>query len=467
MILLIIASAHAAHPHIVLILADDMGYGDPGCYNAESKIPTPNIDRLAAEGMRFTDAHAPGAVCVPSRYGLLTGRYPFRAKLDWRNGPVIDEGRTTIASLLRDRGYRTTMIGKWHQGFTGDHDQVEKRGGPVDRGFDEYFGIHASTDIPPYYYIHNDRAVALPTNQIPAGSSEGWSPIQGAFWREGGIQPGMRLVDVLPEFTRRAVETIEAHGKSGIKEKPLFLYLALAAPHTPWLPAEKWRGKSGAGLYGDFVMMVDDTVGQVMAALEKSGMADNTLVIFTSDNGPVWLPENVKQFGHSSTGNFRGMKGDAFEGGHRMPFIVRWPASGPGPGKVKPGSTSDQTICHTDLLATFADLTGAKLPPGAGEDSVSFLPALLGQDRGKALRDTLIVESSRGVLTIRQGPWKLIPALGSGGFTQPNRVKPGPKDPAGQLYNLANDPGETRNIYTEHPQVVERLTTLLNKTSMP
>lgn len=442
--------ARADHPNIVLIMVDDMGYGDAGAYNPDAKIPTPHIDRLAAEGMRFTDAHAAGPLCHMSRYGLLTGEYPFRVRVDdWRERALIAEGRTTIASLLRDQGYRTHMVGKWHLGFHEQGYDQPLPGGPVDRGFDTFFGIRASTDIPPYFYIYGDRAVEPPTDHIEENHSEGWAPVQGAFWRAGGIAPHLDLADVLPRFTEEAFEVI--HGAK--TDQPFFLYLAYPAPHTPWLPSKAFEGQSGAGMYGDFMMMVDAMVGRVIAALETRGLLENTLLIFTSDNGPYWRDEDVDRFDHDSAGGFRGMKGDAWEAGHRVPFIVRWP------GKVAPGSTSGQLIGFTDLLATFAALTSAKVPAGEAPDSVSFLPVLLGdQPEDKPVREAWAMQAGSGAMLYRAGHWKLIDALGSGGFSQPRREDPVPGGPTGQLYNLATDPAETTNLYLDHPDIVARLT---------
>ena len=437
-------------PHIVFIMVDDMGYGDPHCFNQESKIPTPAIDSLAQDGIRFTDAHAPGPLCHMSRYGLLTGRYPFRTDVGrWRKHALIEPGQTTIASLLKERGYRTAMVGKWHLGFNESGYDQPLPGGPIDCGFDSFFGIRASTDIPPYFYISGDRAVAPPANQIEARSSEGWSPIQGEFWRAGGIAPDLELKDVLPRFTREAVQVIDRHSDEK-SEHPLFLYLAYPAPHTPWLPSAEFAGKSGAGMYGDFAMMVDHMVGRVLQSLLRNGMADNTLVIFTSDNGPVWYQRDVERFQHDSSGGLRGMKADAWECGHRMPFIARWP------GKVAAGSQSDQLICFTDMLATFAELTGATMSPEAGPDSFSILPALLGTDRAP-VRPSIVMKSGNGTMMVRKGPWKLITALGSGGFSEPKRIQPGEGDPKGQLYNLNDDLGETKNLYLESPGMVAQL----------
>ncbi len=443
-------------PNIVFILADDMGYGDPGCYNADSKVPTPNIDALAAAGMRFTDAHAPGSVCVPTRYGLMTGRYPFRTA-GGRRGLRIERGRMTIASLLKRAGYHTACVGKWHLGFEGEKNPPADgplRGGPVDCGFDEYFGIPASLDIPPYYYIRNDRCVARPTEKIEPSHSAGWRGIQGAFWRGGGVAPGFKHAEVLPTFLDKSIGILTEHARQRA-EKPLLLYLALAAPHTPWLPAKAFGGKSRASMYGDFVHQVDHAVGRLLTALETLGLSENTLVIFSSDNGPVWYPDDVERLGHSAVGPLRGMKGDAWEGGHRMPFIARWP------GQVAPGSISHEPICLTDLLATFAAITGQALPDEAGEDSFSILPVLLGEKRRGPVREAIIHHGRR--LSIRKGQWKLIPFLGSGGFSAPRNVKPGPGDPAGQLYNLSDDLGERNNLYLEHGDVVSELAKLLER----
>lgn len=445
-------------PHVVVILVDDMGYGDPRCNNPDSRIPTPHIDRLARDGMRFTDAHAPGALCHLSRYGLLTGQYPFRTNVGrWRREPVIRAGQPTLASVLRSGGYRTAMVGKWHLGFQENGYEKRLPGGPVDRGFDSFFGIRASTDIPPYFYIRGARAVQPPSGRIEANRSEGWSPIQGAFWRAGGIAPDLELADVLPRFTDEAIAVIDKYARTRTTKR-LALYLAYPAPHTPWLPSAAYRGRSKVGMYGDFVMMVDAMVGRVLAALDKAGMRDNTLLVFSSDNGPVWYEADVKRFGHDSAGGLRGMKADAWEAGHRMPFLVRWP------DRVKAGSVSHQTICFTDLLATCAAAAEIPLPKGAGPDSFNFLPVLLQQQpHDKPIRGPLVIPAGRGMMSIRSGDWKLITGLGSGGFSKPSRVKPKPNGPAGQLYHLGKDRGETTNLYQQHPEVVARLTAQLQK----
>ena len=452
---LAVAAVAAEPPNIVFILADDMGYGDPGFNNPDSKIATPNLDSLAAEGMRFTDAHAPAAWCVPSRYGFMTGRYPLRSSLRWQREAVIRPGRVTVASLLKKAGYTTAMVGKWHLGFEGGPEYDFDRpmaGGPVDHGFDSYFGIPASLDIPPYYYIRDRRPVAPPTGSIGDSNSEGWSPIQGAFWRKGGLAPGFKHVEVLPTFEREAVKRIEEHGKAS-SGKPLFLYVAFTAPHTPWLPTTEFEGKSKVGMYGDFMMQVDHTVGQILKALERAGMKENTLVVFTSDNGPVWFANNIEDYGHNCVGPLRGMKADSWEGGHRVPFAARWP------GKIKAGTSSDQFLTFTDMMATFAAAAGVSVPEGAGEESINVLPAMLGKDGGKPIRTAAVLKETATV--VREGKWKLITHLGSGGFSKPRSFEPMSSGPEGQLYNLADDIGETNNLWNERPDIVKQLSKML------
>ncbi|MCX8239936.1 MAG: arylsulfatase [Akkermansiaceae bacterium] len=452
LLFLVLATGSGAKPNIVIILVDDMGYGDPACFNPESKIITPNIDSLARNGMKFTDAHAPGPLCHMSRYGLLTGRYPFRTDVTkWPKQPLITAEQMTIASLAKSQGYTTAMVGKWHLGFRENGYEKPLKGGPIDRGFDSYFGIRASTDIPPYFYIRGDKAVQPPSGHIEAELSENWHRIQGRMRRAGGISPDMNLDDVLPKFTDEATKIIASHDQ----KNPLMLYLAYPAPHTPWLPSKEFLGKSKVSIYGDFVMMVDAQIGRVLTALKSAKMEEDTLVIFTSDNGPCWFDKDVKKFGHDSQGGLRGMKADAWEAGHRMPFIARWPK------KVKSGTTSKQLICFTDFLATFADIMGSDLPDEAGPDSFSFLPALSGKSSS---RDTFVMRAgSAAVMTIREGDWKLITKLGSGGFSKPKIIKSKPDGPQGQLYHLGNDLSETNNLYLKHPEIVARLSEKLEQ----
>ncbi|KAA1260256.1 Arylsulfatase [Rubripirellula obstinata] len=441
----------AKSPNIVLILVDDMGYGDPGCFNPKSKIATPNIDSLARDGMRFTDAHAPGPLCHMSRYGLMTGKYPFRTDVTrWPTEPLIAAEQTTIATLAKSVGYETAMVGKWHLGFQEDGYDRPLPGGPVDCGFDQFFGIRASTDIPPYFYIRNDQAVSQPTQTITASQSNGWSPIQGQFWRAGGIADDLTLKSVLPRFTDEAVDVIERHRRDA-QSVPLFLYLAYPAPHTPWLPSPEFVGKSEAGMYGDFMMMVDAEIGRVLAKLDEAKMTDDTLVIFTSDNGPVWFDADVDRLGHDSAGGLRGMKSDAWEAGHRMPMIVRYP------GQVVSGTTSNQLVCFTDFLATFADLWDAGLAKEDGPDSFSFIKAMTPQASSDyPSRKSLVMQagSDDQVKFIRRGKWKLITGLGSGGFSKPTRVSAKSDGVTGQLYDLEIDLGETNNQFATEPEIV-------------
>jgi arylsulfatase A len=454
-------ASESTQPNIVVILVDDMGYGDPGCFNPQSKIPTPNMDSLARDGMRFTDAHAPGPLCHMSRYGLMSGRYPFRTDVSkWPKEPLIAPGQMTIASLAKSQGYRTAMVGKWHVGFKEEGYDKPLAGGPIDCGFESFFGMRASTDIPPYFYIRNDRAVQTPTNHIDEEFSGNWSQIQGRRRLAGGIAPDMKLEEVLPRFTDEAIGVIDSHRRSNKRtSQPLMLYLAYPAPHTPWLPSDEFLGKSGASIYGDFVMMVDAQIGRVLAALRDADMEQDTLVVFTSDNGPCWYDEDVERLGHDSAGGLRGMKADAWEAGHRMPFIVRWP------GHVKPGLTSEQLVCFTDLLATLAAVLEVELPADAGPDSFSFLPTLTNEPAASlSTRDKFVMRagSRTSMMTIRSGDWKLITELGSGGFSDPKHIEPGPGDPAGQLYNLADDRAETNNLYLQKPDIVARLTKEMN-----
>ncbi len=460
----------SSRPNIVLILADDLGYGDIGCYNAKSKIATPNVDRLAADGLRFDHAYSAAAVCVPSRYGLLTGRYPFRGHpLRWTTHPTIAEGQMTLGSMLQNAGYLTACVGKWHCGFDGGVARQDRplTGGPLDRGFHSFFGQHGSLDQPPYFYIRDRRAVMQATEDTLDTQDNSHSVVyQGRFWRGGKIAPDFKHEEVLDRYADEALAFLrgrDARGAAGAQSdadhKPFFLYLPLTAPHGPWLPAEEFRGKSQAGPLGDFVMQVDDVVGRVLKTLDDCGHRDDTLVIFSSDNGPLWFDGDVERYGHDSSGGLRGRKGDIWEGGFRMPLIARWP------GHVPAGAASNEIVGLVDLLATLAAVVGEELPDDAAADSVNMLPALLGERRDRPIREALLLQSlGPNDLAIRQGPWKLIPWLGSGGFlTKPSRVKPAGGEPSGQLYNLDDDPGEQHNLYAQHPEIVAKLSALLEK----
>jgi arylsulfatase A-like enzyme len=444
-------------PNIVLILADDLGWGDPRCYNPASRIPTPNIDRLAAAGVRFTDAHSPSSVCSPTRYGLLTGRYAWRTRLtkgvlDGYSPALIEPKRLTLASLLAQHGYRTACVGKWHLGL-GDAAKADYSGplvpGPNAAGFDASLILPASLDMPPYVLVENDRPTRAPGEHIAASTMRRYGG--GGFWREGAIAPGFRHEDVLPTLTERAVGFIQQQSGS----HPFFLYFPLTGPHTPWMPTPEFRGRTKAGYYGDFVVQVDAAVGAVLDALDDRGLSNDTLVIFTSDNGAHWLPEDVRQWEHRANAHWRGQKADLWEGGHRVPFVVRWP------GVVARGRTCDETICLTDVLATVAEILGAELPTDAGEDSISILPLLTARPAIQPRRDATVHHSADGTFAIRQGPWKLATRLGSHGFSEPRHVESVPGGPQGQLYHLGDDPAESHNRWLEEPQTVERLSQLL------
>lgn len=452
-----------APPHVVLILADDLGIGDLGCYNAESRVPTPRLDRIAAEGMALLDMHSPSGVCTPTRYGVLTGRYCWRSRLkrgvlQGYSPALIEADRVTLASLLRERGYATACIGKWHLGLGSGKrtDYAEPlRPGPVTVGFDHFFGIPASLDMVPYVFVEDDRVVEAPTAKVEKSGHRRQDG--GGFWRGGATAPSFRHADVLPVLAERAEAWIDQHAGG---DKPLFLYMPLSAPHTPWLPSEEFQGKSSAGYYGDFVAMVDSVVGRVDDALQRAGIRDDTLLLVTSDNGAHWPRADIARYGHRANGPYRGQKADIWEGGHRVPFLARWP------GRIAPGSSDAETGCLTDLLATIAAAVGGEVPDGAGEDSFDLLPVLLGEDRDGPIREATVHHSMSGMFAIRQGKWKLIVGRGSGGFTKPRQVRVeqlAEGDPRGQLYDLDEDPAESKNLWNEEPEVVSRLSALLAK----
>jgi arylsulfatase A len=456
-------------PNIVLVLADDLGYGDPACYSGQAKIPTPAMDRLAREGTRFTDAHTPSAVCTPTRYGLLTGRYCWRSSL--KNGvlngysePLIETDRLTIASLLKRHGYQTGCVGKWHLGLGWAVKDAGKRAGadnidcsrsvthgPPSLGFDYSCIIPASLDMDPYCWLENGRLVEAPTAHTP-GSERRWSG-GGGYWRAGPIAPSFDFYEVLPTIVDKSIDFLKRQ-KAG---RPFFLYVPFTAPHTPWMPKKEFRGTTQVGWYGDFVAEVDWALGRILRALDETGFRDSTLVVFTSDNGSHWPAAQIKKFDYRANGPWRGQKADIHEGGHRVPFLCRWP------GRIAPGTQSSQTICLTDLLATFAAVVGDKLPPEAGPDSYNLLPAMFDPELREPIREATVHHSGNGLFAIRQGAWKLVMGLGSGGFTAPQHVKPKPGGPQGQLYNLQDDPGEQKNLWLDRPEVVQRLTALLER----
>jgi arylsulfatase A-like enzyme len=452
-------------PNIVYLLADDMGMGDLGCYNFESKIPTPAMDALAREGMMFTDAHSGSAVCTPTRYGILTGTYAFRTRLKsgvlWGSStPLLKEGEFTVASLLKKNGYNTACIGKWHLGLgwqtldsgvvLTDNWQTDIQkidyskpvlSGPNSFGFDYFFGIPASLDMPPYLYLENDISQGIPTENTNEGG------------REGLTVPGFKAKNVMPNLTQKAVDFI----KQQKPEKPFFLYFPWAAPHTPVVPNDEFSGKSKAGIYGDFMVECDATVQRIIDVLKEKGMYKNTILILTSDNGssPHGFPiQQEIEFNHLTSNGFKGRKSHSYEGGHRVPFIVSWPK------RVKADSKSDEIICLTDLYATVADLTGHKMNDEEALDSYSFLPVLNSEEYQKPIREATIHHSLNGDFSIRQGDWKYIDASGHGGFAQ---IKESVTSDSIQLYNLAIDPTETTNVYVRNPEKATQLKLLLEK----
>jgi arylsulfatase A len=446
-------------PNIIYILTDDLGYGDVHFFNKDGKISTPNMDQIGKEGMAFTDAHSSSAVCSPSRYSILTGRYAWRSSL--KNGvlngyskPLINNNRTTVARILQEKGYATACIGKWHLGM--EWPVVSDTGkpvydyskpilnGPTTLGFDYFYGISASLDMPPFVYIENDRTVGIP-NTIKK-----WG-------REGAATESFEAENCVPDFTAKAVDFINK--QSGGK-KPFYLYFTLPSPHTPLVPNKNFRGKSGVTDYGDYVAETDWSVGEILKAIEKNGLKENTLVIFTSDNGfaPYVLPKsNVEALGHFPSMDFRGYKADIWEGGHHIPLLMRWPAA------IKAGSTCAQTVCLSDFMATAADITGSKLPENTGEDSYNIYPYMKG-NMANEIREATVHHSINGYFSIRQGNWKLELCSGSGGWAAPREeaaVKLGL--PPVQLYDLSIDPKEEKNVQAVHPEIVKRLTELLEK----
>ena len=477
------ADHHEAKPNILFILADDLGYGDIGCYNPEAKAPTPNIDRLAREGMRFTDAHSPSTVCTPTRYSLLTGRMAFRNGMKGvftgAGGPcLIKEDRLTIAGMLRDQGYTTAMFGKWHIGLTfydKDGKPITKNGleavkridfsqpitgGPIDRGFDQFFGTACcpTTDWL-YAYIDGDK-IPMPPTRIVDRKPLPKHPYSRDN-RPGMIAPGFDLEEVDMVFLQKSLEFLESH-KQKSPDKPFFLFHSAQAVHLPSFAGRAFKGKTEAGPHGDFIFELDYVVGRLMSKLDQLGYGENTLVIFSSDNGPE-VPTVIdmrKTYKHDGARPWRGIKRDQWEGGHRVPFIARWPK------KIKDGSTSAQTICLTDVMATCAALTGATIPPNAAEDSYNILPVLLGQAGDKPVREYTLHQTISLALAIRHGNWKYLDHKGSGGnnygregewgmkqFALPERAPDAP----GQLYDLSKDPGETTNLYNEYPEIVKAL----------
>lgn len=455
------AASDNQQPNVIYILADDLGYGDIQHLNPKGKIPTPNLDKLAKNGITFRDAHSGSSVCTPTRYGIITGRYCWRSRLKkgvlfGTDKHLIPDQRLSVADILKEKGYHTAMIGKWHLGW-----DYKKKGNEIDfsapvkngpdiQGFDYYYGICGSLDMNPYVYVENGTITAEPDRITENGQSK-------PFWRRGQTGSDFKHIDVLPNFVRRAVKHIENRSKS---KQPFFLYLPLPAPHTPILPTKAFQGKSKTNAYGDFVMQVDHHVGELMSTLKKHNSFKNTLVFFTADNGcsPRADFKELKKVGHNPSHHFRGFKADIYEGGHRVPFIAHWP------GRIKARQVNDSTICLTDLMATLADLLDIKLPDHSGEDSVSILPLLLGKKHKKKQREAIVHHSINGSFAIRKEDWKLILAPGSGGWSSPETAQAyKSKLPLIQLYNLKNDPSERKNLVFKNVAKFKELIQLLEK----
>lgn len=494
-------SPTSEHPNVLLIYADDLGYGDVGCYNSESKVPTPHMDRLAADGIRFTDAHSPSTVCTPSRYSVMTGRMAFRLNypgvFTGVQGPcLISDERLTLPEMLKERDYETALFGKWHIGMTfrnekgqpvyelqdeivAEHGRLDSgtklveivdftkkiEGGPLDHGFDHFFGTACcpTTDWL-YSYIDGDF-IPNPPSALLDRAKEGLpTHPYSRDNRLGYKSDDFDLQEVDMVFLEKSRAFLRDHASRNPK-KPFFLFHSAQAVHLPSFPGKDFRVKTNAGPHGDFIFQFDHIVGALLETLDELGLSENTLVIVTSDNGPE-VPTSIAMRGdhnHNGSGPWRGMKRDQWEGGHRVPFIARWP------GKIEAGSESEQTICQTDIMATCAAIVGYELPNESAEDSFDLLPALLGQDRGKPIRPYTLHQTNRLALAIRKGPWKYLDHQGSGGnsyeqerllsFALPDSAPDAP----GQLYNLDTDPGERNNLYFERPELVKELKALLEE----
>ena len=433
----------AVSPNLIVIVADDMGTGHVSCLNPKSKIQTRNIDRLAKEGISFTDAHSASSICSPSRYSFLTGRYPWRTHQKVRAlvpyaEPLIEPDRLTLPAFLKSQGYHSACIGKWHLGWNWSQKPNTKEpdftkpvdGGPTSRGFDYYFGMDSPYHAP-FCFIENNLIVDQPTGRQS----------KSRFNKPGAAAPNWKFEKVLPELTRRAISYIDDRAA---KNQPFFLYFSLTSPHEPVVPSPEFQGKSGLNALADFILETDAVVGRILDTLETKKIAENTIVIFSADNGSSFEKggKELQKKGHDPSGPYRDGKFSVYEGGHRVPFIAKWP------GKIKPGSQSKETICLIDMLPTMAAILEQKLPPNAAPDGYNILPALLGHQSEKPIREATVHHGKGGSLAIRQGPWKLI--------------APYRKNKA-ELYNLSSDISESKNIASEHPDIVQSLTLLLKK----
>ncbi len=460
-------------PNVVIILADDLGIGDVSSYNDNAAWETPHIDRLAARGVSFTDAHTNAALCTPTRYGIMTGRYSWRSTLKsgGYNGystPLIEDERQTIAELFKGQGYQTALIGKWHLGwnwsFKGSRTETFDgrtvpvidfsqpiQNGPQDHGFAYSFGTIASLSSPPFVWVENSMPTSIP-KEVSVNYDE------KAFWRKGPKADDFNHVEALSTIAEKSVGYIKEQAGA---DEPFFLYVAFTAPHAPIIPTTEYIGKSNTNAYGDFVLMVDDAVGLIADAINADRRLENTLLFFTSDNGQSpradFDDDELPLAGHNGSYIYRGKKFDIYEGGHRVPFIATWP------GRIRPGTKSDETICTVDFMATAAELLGVTLPDDTGEDSYSILPALRQDKSGRPIREATVNHSNDGRFAIRQGDWKLILWPGSGGWAYPATEADMAGLPRYQLYHLKSDPGEEKNLVSRHPQRVEAMKALLTK----
>ncbi|WP_315853913.1 sulfatase family protein [Crateriforma spongiae] len=450
-------------PNVVFVMADDLGIGDLSPTNPDCKIDTPNLQTMADQGITFLDAHSSSAVCTPTRYGVITGRYNWRSRLakgvlSGTSEHLIPADRPTVAHLLRKAGYHTQMIGKWHLGWDWQKSSEGKKGaidfsrpvknGPDINGFDGYYGHCGSLDMPPYVWVDTGKCTAIPVRE------EGVTRSQDAYgwYRKGPISPDFDVPQVLPHLFDKAVTHINERAADAKAGNPFFLYLPLPAPHTPIVPLPPFEGASGINPYGDFVMQVDHHMGDLLAAIKKAGIDDNTLVFFTSDNGcsPQANFDVLKEHGHDPSAGYRGHKADIYEGGHRVPMIARWPNG------IRPGQTTDATCCLTDLYSTLRELTQQPAEDLGGEDSYSLVPVFNGA--ASTGRETLISHSIGGSFSIRKGDWKLCLSAGSGGWSDPREPAAKKQNlPPMQLFNLKQDRGEQHNLIDQNPDKVKEL----------
>jgi arylsulfatase A len=459
------ADEQRQEPNVIFVLADDLGIGDLEPTNPDCQIKTPHLKTMASEGITFLDAHSSSAVCTPTRYGVLTGRYNWRSRLargvlSGTSDHLIPAERATVAHLLRKAGYHTQMIGKWHLGWdwakvANENGKGKKidftqpvMNGPDINGFDGYYAHCGSLDMPPYVWVDTGKATAIP--QREEGVTREQDPY--GWYRKGPISPDFKIDDVLPHLFQKSMDHVKERAAESKGGKPFFLYLALPAPHTPIVPVPPFKDASGINPYADFVMQVDHHMGELLDTLKASGIDDNTLVFFTSDNGcsPQGNFEVLKEHGHDPSAGYRGHKADIYEGGHRVPFIVRWPS------QIKAGQTTRAMACLTDLYGTVRDITGQPAEDRGGEDSFSLVPAFNGE--AKTRRETLISHSIGGSFAIRQGNWKLCLSAGSGGWSAPREPDAWKQNlPPLQLFDLKGDRGERKNLHAEHPERVASL----------